>query len=121
VVQNPLPHSLCRLRVMACDVGTNLMNGSLNDFSPQRGDAYQRRVQPWKGPGTGMRSEGTPHKDGSDVGGGISRYTAFLQNAWTCRECRELFPRLHLGLVCVAPLGRVSVMVECLVSKRCSN
>jgi hypothetical protein len=37
--------------------------------APQRGDAYQRRVQPWKGPETGMRSEGTPHKhkDESDM------------------------------------------------------
>jgi hypothetical protein len=62
----------------------------------------------WVGtPGTGMRSEGTPPKDGSE------RERHFLDRRRSFRT-RGHFGRCSqgstLGLVCVAPLGRVNRM-----------
>jgi hypothetical protein len=72
---------------------------------PQRGDAYQRRVQPWKGQETGMRSEGTPHKDGSDTPAAF----ADMRRSFRTHGRVGLCPQgLHPGLVCAAPLGRMS-------------
>ncbi len=63
--------------------------------------------------GTGMGSEGTPHKDGSER----ERHFLDRRRSFRTRGRVGRGPQgLHPGLVCVAPLGRVSHF--CLTQRR---
>ncbi len=52
-----------------------------------------------------MRSEGTPHEDGSDMRAAFTDMRRSFRTRGRVGHCSQ---GLHPGLVCVAPLGRVS-------------
>ncbi len=60
---------------------------------------------PWEGPETGMRSEGTPPKDGSDIRATFADRRRSFRTPGHVGHCPQ---GLHPGLVCAAPLGRVT-------------
>ena len=68
---------------------------------PQRGRAYQPRVQPWEErfPGFGVLEKRRIFRNNQTARGG---YAAFLQNAPI--RCGA-YPGFYPGLVCRAPLG----------------